>query len=565
MTLAALANHVWQSTLFALAVGALTLALRRNRAAVRYALWLASSIKFLIPFDVFESLGSRIPWQSAAATPPVTLAIAQLSQPFTGGMAVMERPAVSADTPWLALIPAVVWLGGVIWVASGWYRSWRRIRAALSAASRLPVEAPVPVLSSPMRLEPGIFGIVRPVLLLPEGIAERLAPAQFQAILSHEFCHVRRRDHRTATIHMLVELLYWFHPLVWWIGARLVDERERACDEEVLGQGSAPEVYAAGILNVCRYYLESSLPCTPGVTGADLRKRIEAIMTERTQVPLTLTRKLLLAAATLAAIAAPIAIGIATATASRAQETDPKLRFEVSSIKPTKNPGGRGGMQVLPGGGLRMDGVTLLSLIAFAYDVREGQITGAPKWAGEEAFNVLAKPEHPTAADDAAPTSGPGNVAWDRVRVRTRNMLVERFHLETHTTAKETSGYALVVAKGGTKLVQSTSQGPPRTMRNIRQIDARNGTMNMLAAVLTGYMGSPVEDRTKLTGSYDYKLEYAPDPGATHMPEAPHESNPAEGPSLLTALQEQLGLKMESARVATRTIVIDKVEKLSAN
>ncbi|MEO8370657.1 MAG: TIGR03435 family protein, partial [Candidatus Solibacter sp.] len=125
--------------------------------------------------------------------------------------------------------------------------------------------------------------------------------------------------------------------------------------------------------------------------------------------------------------------------------------------------------------------------------------------------------------------------------------------------------YALVVAKGGSKLVESTSQGPPQTMRNIKQINARNGTMHMLAAVLSNFMGSPVEDRTGLRGSYDYKLEYAADPGATQMPEATHESNPAEGPSLPTALQEQLGLKLESARVAMRSIVIDRVAKPSAN
>ncbi|MEO8368792.1 MAG: M56 family metallopeptidase, partial [Candidatus Solibacter sp.] len=430
MTLAVLANHLWQSTLFALTVGLLTLALRRNRAAVRYYLWLAASIKFLIPFAVFEALGRNIPWQGAVAAPAVTLAIAQVSQPFTSGFNAMEAAAVSAAAPWLALGLAVLWFGGAGWVAFRWYGRWRQVHAALSAASRLPVEAPVPVLSSATRLEPGIFGILRPVLLLPEGIAERLPPAQLQAILAHEFCHVRRRDHRTAAVHMLVETLCWFHPIVWWIGARLVEERERACDEEVLGQGSPPEVYAAGILNVCRFYLESPLPCAPGVTGANLRKRIEAIMTKRTQVPLTLTRKLLLTGATLAAIGAPIGIGIATATASRAQETDATLRFDVASIKPAKNAGGRGGMIILPGGGLRMDGVTVLNLIAFAYDVHEGQITGAPKWVGDQAVNVLAKPEHPTAADDAAPTSGPGNSAWDRVRARTRNLLIERFHLE---------------------------------------------------------------------------------------------------------------------------------------
>ena len=80
-------------------------------------------------------------------------------------------------------------------------------------------------------------GTVRSVLLVPEGIADRLTPRQLEAVLAHELCHVRRRDNLTSAIHMIVEAMFWFHPLVWWIGARLVEERERACDEDVLRLG----------------------------------------------------------------------------------------------------------------------------------------------------------------------------------------------------------------------------------------------------------------------------------------------------------------------------------------
>ena len=88
----------------------------------------------------------------------------------------------------------------------------------------------VPVLSSSSLLEPGIFGILRPVLLVPEGIQDHLTSAQLNAIVAHEMCHVRRRDNLTFAIHMAVETLFWFHPVVWWIGARLVEVRELACD-----------------------------------------------------------------------------------------------------------------------------------------------------------------------------------------------------------------------------------------------------------------------------------------------------------------------------------------------
>ena len=84
---------------------------------------------------------------------------------------------------------------------------------------------------------------------------------------------------------MLIEAVFWFHPLVWWISARMVDERERACDEAVLDRGNSPEGYAEGILRTCEYYLEAPLPCVTGVTGADLKKRIETIMRNRPAVP----------------------------------------------------------------------------------------------------------------------------------------------------------------------------------------------------------------------------------------------------------------------------------------
>src|SRR5580704_4826161 len=134
------------------------------------------------------------------------------------------------------------------------------------------------VMSSPDLLEPGIIGIRRPVLLLPDGITDRLTRAELHAIIAHEWCHVRRRDNLVATLHMIIEALYWFHPMMWWIEARLIDERERACDEAVLRAGYDPHIYADGILNVCKFYVESPLVCASGVTGSDLKKRIEAIM-----------------------------------------------------------------------------------------------------------------------------------------------------------------------------------------------------------------------------------------------------------------------------------------------
>jgi bla regulator protein BlaR1 len=122
-------------------------------------------------------------------------------------------------------------------------------------------------------------------------------------VLAHEICHVNRRDNLFAAIHMIVEAVFWFHPLVWWIGAKLVEERERACDEEVVRLGSEPLAYAEAIVNICKLYVESPLKCVAGVTGSDLKKRIESIMNGMPGRRLTPARKLMLIAASMGAIA----------------------------------------------------------------------------------------------------------------------------------------------------------------------------------------------------------------------------------------------------------------------
>src|SRR5262249_3709264 len=125
----------------------------------------------------------------------------------------------------------------------------------------------VPVRSAPGLLEPGIVGFRRPILLLPADIGERLTPSQLEAVIAHELCHVRPRDNLTAAVRMAVEAIFWFHALVWWIGSRLLAERERACDEAVLSLGAEPRDYAQGILNVCKVYVESPIACVSGMTG----------------------------------------------------------------------------------------------------------------------------------------------------------------------------------------------------------------------------------------------------------------------------------------------------------
>ena len=178
--ISSVANHLWQSTLIAAVVWLMTLALRKNHASVRCRLWLAASVKFLIPFSLLVGAASQFAWRTSPAMGPsmVSRAMDQISQPFA--LPVEAVPTVGA-APSSNTVPAIllgVWFCGFVISATVWYRWWRRFRAAIRAATPLNLDLPIPVMTSPDRLEPGVFGILKPILLLPEGIDDRLTAGQ---------------------------------------------------------------------------------------------------------------------------------------------------------------------------------------------------------------------------------------------------------------------------------------------------------------------------------------------------------------------------------------------------
>jgi len=560
-----LVNHIWQSTVIAAVAGLLTLTLRKNSANARYGLWLAASLKFLLPFSLLVMLGSQVTWRTASGPAAGRMAsrVEQISEPFVAPA--LASPVAASSRP--SLLPSAllaVWTCGFAAVLVCWFRRWRSMQAVLRAASMLPTTAPIPVRCSPSLLEPGVFGVFRPVLLLPEGIHARLDPEQFQAILAHEWTHVRRRDNLAAAVHMLVEAIFWFHPLVWWIGARLVEERERACDEAVFSQGHEPEVYAEGILKVCRLYLESPLPCVAGVTGSDLKKRVERIMAHRVAQQLNAGKKLLLGAVAAAAVAVPLSFGLLNARQGRAQaarNTEPRPAFEVASIKPGDPKEPRFGIILRPGGRFTTTNATLRQLIGFAYEVRQNQITGGPSWGDTDKYNIEAKPE----GSFPVPT---GQRGAELIRQMLQSLLAQRFHLRVHQETKDEPIYELAVAKGGPKL-KDAAGGENESERIGRGTFTATATpIALLIKPLSQVLGRSIIDNTGLTGSYDFTLQWTPDSGqyrslgGAPIPDPPADS---DGVSLVTALQEQLGLKLESAKGAVEILVIDSAEKLSEN
>ena len=211
--------------------------------------------------------------------------------------------------------------------------------------------------------------------------------------------------------------------------------------------------------------------------------------------------------------------------------------FEVASIKPHKpDPTGSGGLSAQHGR-LNFINVTLKNLITSAYELRDFQISGGPAWIDSERYDLVAKAEN-----DAG-----GKELWMMVRP----LLAERFKLAVHTDTKDLPVYDMVVSKRGSKLRPAApdAQGSSRMGRS--SFTADRISMSNFSFILSSIVDRPVLDKTGLVGDFALKLDWAPrDP---------------DGPSIFTALEEQLGLKLEPRKGPVEILVIDHAERPSEN
>jgi TonB family protein len=335
-----IANHLWQSTV-CLVLAALLVRMLGHRAAQwRYRVWLAASLKFLLPFAVLTALGARLPLPGMAPTPTVTVSVAMqaVGEPF-GASPDASSPSLAVLARLAALLPPGrtvsfalfgVWSVGTI--ALIWVRARRRRHLRRLIASSLPVtfgrewtlmeqvrgglgvRSRVALRLSPAFLEPGVVGVFSPTILWPAALSERLTDEEMAAIFAHELIHVRRRDNLAAAVHDALKTIFWFHPLLWWLESRLLEDRERACDEAVVQLGSEPPTYARSILKVCNFCLQSPLPSVAGVTGANLKQRVEDIMSAQPARPLNVIHRVALGLVVAAVLAGPVVVGAQTGT-----------------------------------------------------------------------------------------------------------------------------------------------------------------------------------------------------------------------------------------------------------
>lgn len=230
--------------------------------------------------------------------------------------------------------------------------------------------------------------------------------------------------------------------------------------------------------------------------------------------------------------------------------------FEVASIKPNTSMGNNMSINRSPGGGLTCTNVTLRMMITFAYDIRDHQLTGGPGWMDSDRYDIVAKAPH---VENAPPE--PKGFSMEEFRVireRMQALLADRFQLKFHTETRELPVYALVVAKNGPHLELSKSDHMGITGQSgilkCKKITMQDFAMRALADRL----GRTVLDKTGLTGEYDFEIKYTEDRGAAS-------AAGVSGPDFLTAMQEQLGLKLEQQKGPVQVIVVDRAEKASAN
>jgi uncharacterized protein (TIGR03435 family) len=295
-----------------------------------------------------------------------------------------------------------------------------------------------------------------------------------------------------------------------------------------------------------------------GIFGSksSLAERIEILLrrgrtfSPRTSASGVAASALVLSGLMLAGSLAPRWIAFAQAPARPA--------FEVASVKPGNPNNPRVSYGVDPGGRFTAINVTLKTLIGFAYDVGPHRTLG-PGWIDSQKYDIEAKPDAAFARNP-----DPGNSL--QLRLMLQSLLEERFRLTFHTETREEQVYTLAIAKGGIKLVEPTDAEVKDPKRGIMPgpggVRGVAAPISNLTGLLSQQLGRLVIDRTGLTGKYDFELKWTPDT-AYHV-----ESNndgPPDGPSLFTAVQEQLGLRLESAKAPVEFLAIDHVEKPDAN
>lgn len=258
-----------------------------------------------------------------------------------------------------------------------------------------------------------------------------------------------------------------------------------------------------------------------------------------------------------AALVAALLLFYMAALSAQTPSPSPRYHFEVASIRPSNAVDQSNRLGTAPDGGFRGQNVTVTQLIAFAFGVRSFLIVDAPGWASSERFDVIATPD--VAEELASDATGQQRDAFrDRMRERLQALLYDRFGLAVRMENRPMPVYKLVVAKGGHKMAAAVAGDERRMQSNSKMLRGTSIDMKTLADSISGILVQPVLDETNLSGEFSFNLEFAD----VRIEAVTDEGS---GPTIFTAITEQLGLRLESARSPIPVFVVEKVQRPSEN
>jgi len=581
-----LVHFLWQGSLIAGLYAAIRRCLPRTSSPhARYLLaCLTLSAMMAAPLITWSRLRPDEPVASPAYrirnTPPPAPSALSTNLPESVRATISDVPP-GHFLQWVVMI----WLIGTtaFWVrlAGGWVvaarmqsilvrpasAEWQQLLRRLGA--RIGLSRPVRLLVSGLVQVPTVVGWLRPVILMPAGALGGLSAEDVEVLLVHELAHIRRHDYLVNLLQGIAEALLFYHPAVWWVSGHIRAERELCCDDVAVAVSGDAFNYARALaeLESCR---PAHLNAVVAANGGSLADRIGRLLGQ-SRPP---ARSGLGTIVVISALLVIVSYGLFG-------QSSAGPAFQVASVKRNTASGPRPmGIRPQPGGRLTTTNAPLLLLILNAYAVQPFQVVGGPSWVNTEGYDIEAKPE--------------GETSRKEMWLMLQTLLADRFKLALHRETRELPVYALTPDKSGFKPAPVKEGGcvsvgrdapppPPGSVPCGTVIIAMTSTgvrmqggkvpMAEFVRILAMALGRPVVDKTQVTVEFDVDLDITPDdtmaglPGAggPRDPGGPRIATDPNRPTIFAALQEQLGLKLASAKGPVEVLVIDHVERPSAN
>lgn len=569
-----------------------TRAARRAPASVR-ALILATAFGLLFVLPIASALSPAREVQIPEAYAPLFL----WEDEAAAGMpldVVAPRPAAAGTTrswpvPSVISLARSMWVLGVVATLAPLLLGLRRSRAvrrdarewadgatlASTLRDSMGLHRPVSVVLHDNLVSPMTCGWQQPTIVMPPD-SPAWPAANIRQALVHELEHVRRHDWAVHILARFTCALYWFHPAAWMAWRQLALESERACDDAVVARAENA-AYAEQLVTLARRFAKDNpVPLLSMADRRTLSTRVAAILSTtaaRGRVGTVAMSAVLTGATALAVAIAPMkAIGAQARDALTIPMSIDGPPFEVVSVRPNE-PDDRlrvNDWQPVTGR-LTLRNLTPKVMLTLAYAntamlfLPNDRLLGVPEWAEQERFTIEA-------------IAGRSVTPADLQRML-RRVLVERFGLQAHLEQRQQTAYRLTVARADGGLGPNLRPADEATCKESRR--PRSGseqwgpqqlvciTIDLLALDISERLDRPVLNQTGLTGIFDGTLSYSPSAEELTVIYrlSPSELPPAAftGPSLTTALQEQLGLKLESTRAAIDVLVVDRIDRPTPN